>query len=49
MEDFNYGRVRRLLSAVAGDPVITFSGAEGIETFSDRIEPFSKGQRSQMW
>ncbi|GAA3432760.1 hypothetical protein GCM10018954_023630 [Kutzneria kofuensis] len=36
VEDFSYRRVRRLLDAIGGEQVSTFSGAEGIEEFSPR-------------
>jgi len=49
VEDFSYRRVSRLLSAIAGDPVSSFRGTEGIETFSDRVEPHSQGLRSRVW
>ncbi|GGX28396.1 hypothetical protein GCM10010383_68700 [Streptomyces lomondensis] len=42
-EDFGYGRVERLLDSVRGKPVTDFSGTEGFETFSDRVQPHSPG------
>jgi alkanesulfonate monooxygenase SsuD/methylene tetrahydromethanopterin reductase-like flavin-dependent oxidoreductase (luciferase family) len=48
-EDFTYERVARLLRAVEGQPVSTFSGVEGIETFSARVEPHSPGLRKRLW
>ncbi len=48
-EDFTYRRVERLLAAVAGETVSTFSGLEGHETFSERIQPHSPGLRSRIW
>ena len=48
-EDFGYGRVTRLIDAVAGLPVSGFKGVEGIETFSDRVEPHSPGLRQRVW
>jgi alkanesulfonate monooxygenase SsuD/methylene tetrahydromethanopterin reductase-like flavin-dependent oxidoreductase (luciferase family) len=48
-EDFTYERVARLLRAIDGQRVSTFSGVEGIETFSERIEPHARGLRSRMW
>lgn len=48
-EDFSYRRVARLLAAVAGEPVSSFSGVEGIETFSERVEPHSPGLRGRVW
>ncbi len=40
-EDFGYGRVERLLDFVRGKPATDFSGAEGFEVFSDRVQPHS--------
>jgi alkanesulfonate monooxygenase SsuD/methylene tetrahydromethanopterin reductase-like flavin-dependent oxidoreductase (luciferase family) len=48
-EDLSYGRVRRLLDAVAGETVSTFEGVEGIETFSRRVEPHAAGLRDRIW
>jgi alkanesulfonate monooxygenase SsuD/methylene tetrahydromethanopterin reductase-like flavin-dependent oxidoreductase (luciferase family) len=48
-EDFSYERVARLLRFVAGEPAVTFRGAEGFEQYSDRVEPHSPGLRSRMW
>jgi alkanesulfonate monooxygenase SsuD/methylene tetrahydromethanopterin reductase-like flavin-dependent oxidoreductase (luciferase family) len=49
LEDFSYERVRRLLRMVRGEPVTGFSGVEGIEVFSDRVQPHSPGLASRMW
>ena len=43
VEDFGYERVRRLLDFVRGEPVTDFSGDEGFEVFSDRVQPHSPG------
>ncbi|WP_151772319.1 LLM class flavin-dependent oxidoreductase [Streptomyces abyssomicinicus] len=48
-EDFGYGRVSRLLDLVAGRPASRFSGTQGIEVFSDRVQPHSPGLRERMW
>jgi alkanesulfonate monooxygenase SsuD/methylene tetrahydromethanopterin reductase-like flavin-dependent oxidoreductase (luciferase family) len=48
-EDFTYERVERLLRLVSGDPVTEFSGAEGFEQYSDRVQPHSPGLRGRMW
>jgi alkanesulfonate monooxygenase SsuD/methylene tetrahydromethanopterin reductase-like flavin-dependent oxidoreductase (luciferase family) len=48
-EDFSYERVLHLLRAIEGQPVSTFKGVEGIETFSDRVEPHSPGLRKRIW
>ncbi|MEU8174211.1 LLM class flavin-dependent oxidoreductase [Microbispora hainanensis] len=49
LEDFSYERVRRLLSFVRGEPVTDFSGTEGFEVFSDRVQPHSPGLGDRMW
>ncbi|KUL24652.1 LLM class flavin-dependent oxidoreductase [Streptomyces regalis] len=49
VEDFGYERVRRLLDFVRGKPVTDFSGVEGFEVFSDRVQPQSPGLGSRMW
>jgi alkanesulfonate monooxygenase SsuD/methylene tetrahydromethanopterin reductase-like flavin-dependent oxidoreductase (luciferase family) len=49
VEDFSYQRVRRLLDCVKGEQVSTFSGNEGIEQFSPRVQPHSPGLISRMW
>jgi len=48
-EDFTYRRVRRLLDLVRGKPATDFSGTEGFEVFSNRVEPYSPGLGSRMW
>ncbi|WP_378788832.1 LLM class flavin-dependent oxidoreductase [Nonomuraea fastidiosa] len=48
-EDFSYERVRLLLSFVRGEPATSFSGTEGFEVFSDRVQPHSPGLASRMW
>ena len=49
VEDFSYQRVHRLLAGVRGDAVSTFSGQEGIEQFSARVQPHSPGLIDRMW
>lgn len=49
IEDFSYGRVERLLSMVRGEPASDFSGMQGIEVFSDRVQPHSAGLIDRMW
>ncbi|NIL74031.1 MULTISPECIES: LLM class flavin-dependent oxidoreductase [Rhodococcus] len=49
VEDFGYERVNRLLRAVEGLPVSDWSGTQGIEQFSDRVQPHSPGLRRRMW
>jgi alkanesulfonate monooxygenase SsuD/methylene tetrahydromethanopterin reductase-like flavin-dependent oxidoreductase (luciferase family) len=48
-EDFSYGRADRFLRLVAGGPAGTVAGAQGFETFSDRVEPHSPGLRDRIW
>ncbi|MGW4672987.1 LLM class flavin-dependent oxidoreductase [Streptomyces sp. NPDC004324] len=48
-EDFGYGRVERLLDFVRGAPATDFSGVEGFEVFSDRVQPQSPGLGRRMW
>ena len=49
VEDFSYRRVERLLSFVRGEPASDFSGVQGFEVFSDRVEPHSPGLSGRMW
>jgi alkanesulfonate monooxygenase SsuD/methylene tetrahydromethanopterin reductase-like flavin-dependent oxidoreductase (luciferase family) len=49
VEDFGYDRVRRLLDCVRGVPVTDFSGTEGFEVFSDRVQPHAPGLGERMW
>jgi alkanesulfonate monooxygenase SsuD/methylene tetrahydromethanopterin reductase-like flavin-dependent oxidoreductase (luciferase family) len=49
VEDFSYDRVRRLLDLVRGEPATGFSGTEGFEVFSDRVQPHSPGLGRRMW
>ncbi|MFJ9585043.1 LLM class flavin-dependent oxidoreductase [Streptomyces acidicola] len=48
-EDFGYDRVERLLDFVRGKPATGFSGVEGFEVFSDRVQPQSPGLGRRMW
>jgi alkanesulfonate monooxygenase SsuD/methylene tetrahydromethanopterin reductase-like flavin-dependent oxidoreductase (luciferase family) len=48
-EDFTYARVQRLLSFVRGEPATGFSGTEGFEVFSERVQPHSPGLAKRMW
>ena len=48
-EDFTYRRVERLVAHVRGEEASTFSGTQGIETFSERVEPHSPGLASRLW
>jgi alkanesulfonate monooxygenase SsuD/methylene tetrahydromethanopterin reductase-like flavin-dependent oxidoreductase (luciferase family) len=49
VEDFSYERVERLLRFVGGEPASPFSGTQGIEQFSDRVQPQSPGLRDRLW
>jgi alkanesulfonate monooxygenase SsuD/methylene tetrahydromethanopterin reductase-like flavin-dependent oxidoreductase (luciferase family) len=48
-EDLGYGRVSRLMGFIRGEPVDDGAGVEGIEVFSDRVEPHSPGLADRMW
>ncbi|WP_327674454.1 LLM class flavin-dependent oxidoreductase [Kitasatospora sp. NBC_00458] len=48
-EEFGYERVRRLLDFVRGEPATDFSGVEGIEVYSDRVQPVAPGLASRVW
>jgi alkanesulfonate monooxygenase SsuD/methylene tetrahydromethanopterin reductase-like flavin-dependent oxidoreductase (luciferase family) len=48
-EDFSYQRVERLLGFVRGERATDFSGIEGFEVFSERVQPYSPGLASRMW
>ena len=48
-EDFGYGRVSRLLGFIGGEPASGFRGTQGIEQFSDRVQPQSPGLRDRLW
>lgn len=49
VEDFTYERVARVVRMIAGEPVSTFTGTEGIEEFSSRVQPHSPGLRHRLW
>lgn len=48
-EDFSYERVRRLLDLVRGKPASDFSGVQGFEVFSDRVQPHSPASAACLW
>ncbi|MGW2620667.1 LLM class flavin-dependent oxidoreductase [Streptomyces sp. NPDC001500] len=48
-EDFGYDRVRRLVELVRGEAATDFSGVEGFEVFSDRVQPHSPGLGRRLW
>src|SRR6188472_1119203 len=49
LEDFSKDRVLRLLAALRGDPVSTFSGTAGIEQFSSSVQPHAPGLAERLW
>ena len=49
IENFGYRRVHRLLDFVRGELVTDFSGIEGFEVFSDRVQPHAAGLGGRMW
>jgi alkanesulfonate monooxygenase SsuD/methylene tetrahydromethanopterin reductase-like flavin-dependent oxidoreductase (luciferase family) len=49
IEDFSYRRVERLLRCIRGEAVTDFSGLEGFEVFSDRVQPHSAGLSRRLW
>jgi alkanesulfonate monooxygenase SsuD/methylene tetrahydromethanopterin reductase-like flavin-dependent oxidoreductase (luciferase family) len=49
VEDFSYERVRRLLACVRGEKVSDWSGVEGIEVFSDQVQPHASGLADRIW
>ncbi|MER5355070.1 LLM class flavin-dependent oxidoreductase [Kitasatospora sp. NPDC002551] len=49
-EDFGYRRVSRLLDFLRGErPATDFSGVEGIEVYSDKVQPVSPGLADRFW
>lgn len=48
LEDFGYGRLERLLAHLRGEPVAE-AGTQGIEVFSERVEPHSPGLADRVW
>src|SRR4051812_41005732 len=49
IEDFSYERVERLLQFVRGEKVTDWSGTEGIEVYSDRVQPHAVGLAERLW
>ncbi|GAA0304069.1 alkanesulfonate monooxygenase SsuD/methylene tetrahydromethanopterin reductase-like flavin-dependent oxidoreductase (luciferase family) [Kineococcus aurantiacus] len=49
VEDFSYERVLRLHRFLRGDRASDFAGTQGIEVFSDRVEPHSPGLADRLW
>ncbi len=48
-EELSYPRLLRLLAAVRGDAVTEFHGVEGIEVYSDRVQPHYPGLITRLW
>ncbi|NAZ88428.1 LLM class flavin-dependent oxidoreductase [Kineococcus indalonis] len=48
-EDFGYERVLRLLRLLRGEPASTFSGVEGVETYSEQVQPHAAGLVRRVW
>ncbi|MEV7769186.1 LLM class flavin-dependent oxidoreductase [Microbacterium sp. NPDC086615] len=48
-EEFGYERLARLRRFLAGEPVSARAGTEGIEEYSERIEPHSPGLSDRLW
>lgn len=49
LEDLGYDRARRLLDFLRGEPASDFSGMEGFEVFSDRVQPHARGLAERLW
>ncbi|WP_432562652.1 LLM class flavin-dependent oxidoreductase [Kineococcus sp. SYSU DK003] len=49
VEDFSYERVLRLQRFLRGEKASDFAGTQGIEVFSDRVEPHSPGLADRLW
>ncbi|MFJ1758531.1 LLM class flavin-dependent oxidoreductase [Kitasatospora sp. NPDC088134] len=48
-EDFSYRRVERLLGLLRGEPASAFRGTEGIESYSDHVQPHAPGLADRLW
>lgn len=48
-EDFGYTRVQRLIDLLAYRPASSFQGTEGIEAYSDHVQPHVPGLAARVW
>jgi alkanesulfonate monooxygenase SsuD/methylene tetrahydromethanopterin reductase-like flavin-dependent oxidoreductase (luciferase family) len=48
-EDLSYARLLRFRGFVRGDRVSDFQGREGIEDYSERVEPHAEGLAERLW
>ena len=48
-EDYGYDRLLRLRGFLRGERVSDFSGREGVEEYSERVEPHSAGLADRLW
>ncbi len=48
-EDFTYARVQRFVRLLRGGTASSFAGTEGIEEFSDHVQPHSPGLADRVW
>lgn len=48
-EDFSHRRAERVLALLRGERASGFSGVQGIETYSERVEPHSPGLIDRCW
>jgi len=49
LENFSKDRVVRLLQHLRGEPVSDFEGTVGIEQFTARVQPHSRGLADRVW
>lgn len=48
-EDFSYRRVERMVAALRGERLSDFAGTQGIEEFTDHVQPHSPGLADRVW
>jgi alkanesulfonate monooxygenase SsuD/methylene tetrahydromethanopterin reductase-like flavin-dependent oxidoreductase (luciferase family) len=49
VEDLGYDRLLRLRSLLRGDPVTDAAGRDGLEEYSDHVQPHSAGLSERLW